>query len=145
VSKMASNYPDRTGIKNSNWRGGGDKHKRYIKKHPEIHRFGGMRQRAKMNHVPFGLSFKTFIIWFSNTPKVCAYCGIELNPDMRIKTEKRDNLTIDRKYNEVGYVEGNLCIACGLCNMVKSNIFTYEEMKEIASKYIKPKRNLNGS
>lgn len=51
-----------------------------------------------------------------------------------------NNLSIDRKYNELGYTIDNLCLACNRCNTVKGNTFTYDEMVEIGHNYIKPKR-----
>ena len=37
-------------------------------------------------------------------------------------------MTIDRRDNEKGYVEGNLVKACVVCNMVKAGIMDEEEM-----------------
>lgn len=41
--------------------------------------------------------------------------------------------------NELGYVEDNLVLACDTCNFTKSSVFNYEEFREIAQKYLKPK------
>ena len=42
--------------------------------------------------------------------------------------------------DDVGYTPDNIAMCCMPCNSVKSNIFTEQEMLEIADKYIKPKR-----
>lgn len=52
--------------------------------------------------------------------KPCAYCGIS-----------DDSIGADRIDNGVGHLPHNLIPACGVCNVVRNNIFTCEEMKEI--------------
>ena len=37
-------------------------------------------------------------------------------------------MTIDRRNNENGYVDGNLVKACVVCNMVKAGVLDEEEM-----------------
>lgn len=72
--------------------------------------------------------------WYLNSPKICTYCGL---PEDRVKEDafsRRRNtrrLSIDRKDNSRGYITGNLCLACLGCNAIKSDIFSYNEMREI--------------
>jgi len=81
-----------------------------------------------------------FESWYKNQPRFCAYCGITeenwllLNPQRRTK-----RLTIDRKDNNIGYLFENMTLACDTCNKIKNDILSFDEMKEIAQKYIKPK------
>lgn len=35
----------------------------------------------------------------------------------------------------MGYVIGNIVLACTRCNSVKNGYLTYEQMKEVAQKY----------
>jgi len=48
-------------------------------------------------------------------------------------------LTIDRIDNNFGYKINNIVLACGRCNLIKSNFFSSKEMKEIGQKYVKTK------
>ncbi len=77
-----------------------------------------------------------FINWFENTPHICDYCGVS---EEDWKKNNKKSLEIDRKDNDLAYEISNMTFACRTCNIVKSNIMTYEEMKEIALKYITPK------
>ena len=71
------------------------------------------------------------------TEKKCLYCGIteqeilERAKKYNLRTKK---LTIDRKDNKLGYKKGNLAFACDNCNMIKSNLFTSEEMLILGKK-----------
>jgi hypothetical protein len=51
-------------------------------------------------------------------------------------------LTIDRKDNNFGYTSKNIVLACDICNVVKSNIFTEKEMLEIGKIIKKRYKNL---
>jgi len=70
------------------------------------------------------------------TEHICEYCGI-LEEIWLLKNKKK--LEIDRKIVKSGYVLGNIVWACRNCNIIKSDILTYEEMKEIGKKYLEPK------
>ena len=48
-------------------------------------------------------------------------------------------LTVDCIENDLGYIKGNLALACLRCNFTKSNLLSFDEMREIAQKYFKPK------
>lgn len=129
---------DINGENNNHWKGGAVlKVKRYKQKYPEVEKFNGIKARSKILNIPHTFNLLEFRQWFNNAEKKCVYCDL----DVSTKTKKRmDNLSIDRKYNEVGYTIDNICIACCRCNTVKGNTFTYDEMREVAQKYIKTKR-----
>ncbi len=79
------------------------------------------------------LSLEDFTDWYIYQKKKCIYCGIletdlEKHPCIRIKVKR---LTIDRIDNDKEYQLGNLGLCCIQCNMVKGNMFTYEQMKVI--------------
>lgn len=71
---------------------------------------------------------EVFLAWFKSQKLECTYCGIQLTKMSQI----------DRMNPKLGYIEGNITLACLRCNMIKNNFFTPEQMKEIAEKYIKP-------
>ena len=95
------------------------------------------RDKDKIVHI----KPKDFQAWYDSQEKRCVYCNIEVQ-DLRINQSpnNRFRLTIDRKDNKRNYDLENLVLACGLCNRIKSNIFTYLEMKEIGDKYLKGKQ-----
>lgn len=94
---------------------------------------------------PFNLKRKTFITWYNETPKTCHYCGL---PEEHLKNihgghlDRVNRLTVDCIDNEVGYEINNIVLACNRCNLIKSNVFSYDEMREIGEKYLKPKWEL---
>ena len=77
---------------------------------------------------------------FWDTPKVCSYCEIPENiipdvyPNVKVKV-----MTVDRKDGKFGYSIENICWSCFPCNMIKTFMLTFEEMKEIGQNYIKRK------
>jgi len=91
------------------------------------------------------LSKEQFRIWYENTPKICVYCGIpeeiwELIPYIKHwGTRSIKKLCVDRMDNNQGYEINNIVLACQMCNSTKGGILTYNEMREIGEKYIKPK------
>ena len=90
----------------------------------------------------FGLDRKEFEAWYESQPKMCVYCDLPENLipflNERYNSVSR-RLTIDCKDNDVGYRIDNIVLACHKCNFIKSNLFTHDEMVEIADKYLKPK------
>ncbi len=85
------------------------------------------------------ISREDFIEWFNLQPKKCYYCDIPENliSDKWCKQSKR--LQVDRVDSDKVYELGNIVLACPVCNSFKSDIFSGEEAREIAQKYIKPK------
>lgn len=92
---------------------------------------------------PLTISRGDFIDWYNTQERKCAYCDLDESELDKIKDvyndRKSDRLTIDCKTNSRGYSKGNLVLACKRCNTMKSDILSYEEMREIGQKYIKPK------
>lgn len=54
-------------------------------------------------------------------------------------TPKFHRHAIDRVDSSKPYSLENICIACWSCNTVKSSVLSFDEMREIGNKYIKPK------
>ena len=91
---------------------------------------------------PLNVTRGEFISWYNDEPKVCAYCDI---PEEKLYLLQEDfdrrvtRLEIDCMNNEVGYTLNNMALACHLCNFIKINILTFDEMREFSQKHIKPK------
>lgn len=89
------------------------------------------------------ITLEDFIAWYGNEPKQCFYCDIPyelLQLNNNYTHRKSHNLfTIDRLNPNGDYAKGNIVLACPLCNLVKSNFFTVDDMRAIAQRYIKPK------
>jgi len=91
---------------------------------------------------PVKITQRAFVEWYDPLKKICAYCDISEEDFKLIKREygsRTKRLTIDCKDNRVGYEENNIVLACERCNQIKSNLLSFDEMREFAQKYIKPK------
>jgi hypothetical protein len=103
-----------------------------------------LKRNAEKRNMEFSLTRESFTEWWNNQEQKCVYCEIPIERlsivDRSKKLAKR--LSIDRIDNNKGYIDGNLALCCMRCNFIKSNLFTFDEMKEIGQKYIKPKWQL---
>lgn len=117
------------------------RNRRYREMYPERKRYEKLKGRSKTAGMPFVMTSQEFSDWFIKTEKKCAYCDlIDLGLDrIFMKGQVLRHFTIDRKYVELPYSIENICFACWTCNHLKSNYFNYDEFREIAQKYIKPK------
>lgn len=129
-------------------------HKRWAKRNRTkfneiLHRYSisipAIYSRLKQREKSISYTKEEFINWYKKQKDICYYCNIPESliatgvvPSNR-KTRKTFRLTIDRKDSKLGYSFNNMCLACDTCNIAKNNIFTEQEFKEIAQKYIKPK------
>lgn len=84
-------------------------------------RFIHAKQIAKRNGRVFTLTEAEYLDLRS---KPCTYCGDSL---------PETGLGLDRIDNEVGYMLGNVAPCCTVCNTVKANIFTHDEMLLLGS------------
>jgi hypothetical protein len=115
-------------------------HLKYKENHPWIYAYKAIKNRSLASGYNFTIIKKDFYVWFKNQPHKCYYCDLEdLSIDMVAKVKKTKRFTIDRMDNSKGYEFNNMCFACPVCNLSKSNLFTAQEWIEIAQKYIKPK------
>ena len=119
---------------------------RWKNEHPEVSAWSRVREMKRNGGHSDFMPRKEFYNWYKSEPKFCYYCGIPaelLEITNRImqngKLKVNWMLTLDRMDNDKGYIRGNIAFACYLCNHVKSNIFTADEMVGIAHKYITPK------
>ena len=91
---------------------------------------------------PLTITRDEFVDWYNIVPRTCAYCDIEEDKIDLIEdnyNKQSERLSIDCVDNNEGYANGNIVLACRRCNSIKSDLLTYEEMREFAQKYIKPK------
>lgn len=99
---------------------------------------GGQRYYQKK---PVIISKKSFIDWYNSQPRQCVYCDLR-EEDIHNLNDPRNNksarLTIDRMNNDEGYSIDNMVLACHRCNEIKTDFFSYEEMREIGQKFVKP-------
>lgn len=93
-------------------------------------RWYSLRAKSKKMEKEY-CSLEEFLLFWGKEHK-CEYCQTH-------QKNLTESLHIDRVDPMLGYSIENCVFACRMCNITKSNIFTYEEMKEIGIKYIKPK------
>lgn len=86
---------------------------------------------AKHRGIGIEISREEFVDWLSKQAFQCHYCGRGLE----LKGHRNVCLSFDRKDNQQAYTLRNIALACGLCNRLKSNIFSEIEMLEIAQRY----------
>jgi len=98
---------------------------------------------------PLNMSQDDFVSWYVNEEKQCHYCDI---PEDKLWIIQEDfdrrvsRLEVDCMDNSVGYEEGNIVLACHLCNFIKLHVLTSDEMYYVGQNFIKPKweARLNG-
>ncbi len=101
--------------------------------------------KARVKHFknkPFNISRAYFVEWHNSQQKTCVYCDIREEDLSKIDDsiiKHANRLTIDCVENELGYAEGNLALACMRCNYLKNDFLSFDEMREIGQKYVKPK------
>lgn len=93
------------------------------------------------NKKPFNISRDDFIRWYESQPKICGYCDLPEEDLWALQNHygsRVKRLTVDSMDNFRGYDEDNIILACARCNFIKSDLLSYEEMREFSQKYIKP-------
>jgi len=93
---------------------------------------GIYRNLVKRGRDKILISQKDFIEWYRNQKKNCFYCNI---PEILVvkfaKGKMKSRLTIDRIKPKGNYELGNIVLACGICNFIKSDVFTKNEMLKV--------------
>jgi len=90
---------------------------------------------------PVTISYGDFEAWWENIPRFCAYCGISEEDVVKLDdpyNSLNDRLTIDCIDNYLGYVKGNMVLACRRCNNMKSDLLNFEQMRYIGQNFLKP-------
>jgi hypothetical protein len=86
-----------------------------------------LKYRAKQKGFENIIESQDFEDWWNKQKPECIYCHLNVR--------NKRSLQVDRKDNRIGYSEENIVLACFRCNRVKSDVFTFEQMLEIAGKY----------
>lgn len=112
----------------------------YRKKFPLLCKFQSMRTNSKTRGLPFVLTWPEFRDWYQKQPDQCEYCEVvDLSVTEDGPMGELRLFTIDRKNSALPYQIGNISKSCWSCNRLKNDFFTYDEWKEIAMKYVRPK------
>lgn len=115
-----------------------------------------LRHRARKRGISFSLTNTQLREWWVGTPESCAYCGVSLEDYRKLRDgvvsyegdrweirrfkrfyrssrqENIDCMTIDRVDSSLGYDLGNIVKSCWICNSLKSDFLTEEEMHALA-------------
>ena len=100
-------------------------------------KYWNLRGQAKRSGTDFNITQEEFETWFNSQDRHCVYCAQELSFGKGGHGNAMDMLTIDRRDNLVGYFIGNIVLACRRCNTIKGGWFTFDQMIEIATKYLR--------
>ena len=105
--------------------------------------YGHLTASRKYKGIEVLFSFEEFQEWYIEQRKICSYCEISEEDATKLgmpwKYKFQKFLSIDRIDATLPYSLENICLCCRACNMVKANILSGKEMKEIAMRYIRPK------
>lgn len=82
-------------------------------------RFALAKYAAKKRGLAFTVSKAQFLELIT---KPCVYCGSVLD---------KTGSSMDRVDNGKGYLVDNVAPACGVCNNIKGELFTFDEMKRV--------------
>ncbi len=120
-----------------------------------------LEQGAKKRNLPFRLTEDELTNWWKKTPDKCYYCSIDLNDYIKLRDaiiNYYDNdfdivkyktffksskhkaikcMTIDRLQNENGYELNNIVKSCWICNKLKGDFFTAQQIKQMTPEFIK--------
>lgn len=108
----------------------------YKKKHPYYDAL--KNKRARKDTVPLGDVWE-LDAYLKELRQECSYCGITLEQLRNNPNNYRPDkgLQIDKIVPHLGYVMGNVTLACSICNYVKGRWFGFDTMQEIGKKYVR--------
>lgn len=120
-----------------------------------------LKQGAKKRNLTFQLTEEKLTNWWKNTPDKCYYCSIDLNNYIQLrdaiihydgsdfdivkyktffkspKHKAIKYMTIDRLQNENGYELNNIVKSCWICNKLKGDFFTAQQIKKMTPEFIR--------
>lgn len=86
--------------------------------------FYNAKARAGKISMEFSITKQEFLALVDESRGLCFYC------------KQQKTLGLDRCDNKNGYIRSNVVMTCHRCNTVKSDVFTKEEMLQIADKFL---------
>jgi hypothetical protein len=105
--------------------------------------FVGLKSDAKRRKKEILITEEEFIAWHKEQPQECYYCK-RTTEECLTDYSGSIRLTVDRKDNNLHYVNGNLALACFTCNFIKTDFFTEEEMLRVIGPIIALKLKTKG-
>lgn len=89
--------------------------------------YAHVKKMALRNKREFDLEKQWFLNWLKEQGAQCCYCKREL----KYTAKKETAPSIDRIDNLKGYLKTNIVLCCARCNIIKNDLFTYDEMMEL--------------
>lgn len=108
-----------------------ERYLRYRAKWPGRTTWSFIKKRAEKMGVPFS-AMEDFVSWFEGAARHCTYCAMD---EAEAKRRFDHNLHVDRKENGLGYVVGNMVLACHRCNVVKNAYLSHDQMMQVAGMF----------
>lgn len=100
------------------------------RKRPFESMYNTLCSSAVARSIPFELTYEE-LVKFTEV-HTCHYCeAVVLWAKFGTDRKASHPYNLDRRDNEKGYLIANLVVCCKVCNKVKSDYFSYEEMIEI--------------
>jgi hypothetical protein len=92
--------------------------------------YNTLLKRAKDRGILASLTYEEFLRFTEVTN--CHYCGSEIPWITHGRKAQNGGYHIDRKDSDLGYTKENSVVACGICNRIKNNHLSYEEMLRLS-------------
>ena len=89
----------------------------------------GLRRRAQKDGIAVSLTNEEFVEFTRIT--TCHYCGEAVHWISHGRQSPDQGYHLDRTNNDIGYTKANLVVACKVCNRIKLNHLSYEEMLQL--------------
>jgi len=94
-------------------------------------RFASTKWQSSKRGLEFSISLEEFIF---EIEKPCVYCNNLLGEKSTYASG------LDRKDNNKGYTVDNICSCCWVCNSIKGEHLSFEEMKEVVDLILKMRK-----
>ena len=85
------------------------------------------------------LKGQEFCTWYPKQERFCHYCGRPIGRVSGKGNAVASGISIDRKDNNGPYSKENNVLTCLTCNIVKRDVFTYDEMRSTIGPLLKQK------
>lgn len=96
----------------------------YFQKHPEMHRYWGIKKRCKDKGLPFDLEPEDVI-----SPDFCPILGIPLFRNVGGNRPTANSPSVDRLIPSLGYIKSNIQVISQRANIMKNDASPEELLK----------------